>query len=88
MNIIPDILYDSIEEIILNDITYIDSKIFIEHNENRCINDNYYKYLDYLILKRRPVTNNYIVYQEPFTIPQFNKNCIVPKGPNGSDFMI
>ena len=53
MNIIPDILYDSIEEILLSDITYIDSRIFKENVENNIVNDNYYKYLDFLVLKRR-----------------------------------
>jgi hypothetical protein len=88
MNIIPDILYDSIEEILLSDITYIDSRIFKENVENNVVNDNYYKYLDFLVLKRRPTTNNYIVYQDIFTIPEFRPTVTLPNGPTGSDFMI
>jgi hypothetical protein len=88
MNIIPDILYDSIEEILLSDITYIDSRIFKENVGNNTVNDNYYKYLDFLVLKRRPTTNNYIVYQDVFTIPEFRPPVTLPNGPTGSDFMI
>lgn len=88
MNIIPENLFDSIEELILNDIMYVDSNIFQPYYENTIVGENYYKYLDYLVLKWRPMVNEYILYRDSFTLPTSNNVPLNQMFPNGADFMI
>lgn len=64
MSFVSNILIDSIEEIILDDISIIDSFQFRQFQTPSILDENIYKYLDYIVLKRRSLSNSYILYQE------------------------
>ena len=60
MNYISETLYDAIEELIFQDITYIDSSAF-SNSTLGTITDDLFKFLDHFLLYRRPETNNFVV---------------------------
>lgn len=60
MNYISDTIYDAIEELIFQDINYIDSSAF-SNSTLGTITDNLFKYIDHFLMYRRPETNNYVV---------------------------
>lgn len=60
MNFISDTIYDAIEELIFQDLTYIDSSMF-SNSTYGTLTDDIFKYIDHMLLYRRPETNNYVV---------------------------
>lgn len=82
--IITDSIYDALEELILDDISYIDSAIFSETTTGVLI-DNMFKYIDHLLMHRRTETPDYIVYSTG-TLPQmytYITNNNIPRGAYG-----
>lgn len=88
LTIIPDILFYNLDELILN-TTYITSNTF-KNTLHNYIPDNVYQYIDYLVLKRRPSTNDFIILND-FVVPKINsiqEFQIDSNYPKGSDLLI
>ena len=69
MNDISDTIYDAVEQIILDNLDYIDSRIFSEHT-NGILTDMLFKYIDFILTYRHTVANDRLVYTENENIPR------------------
>lgn len=65
---ITDSIYDALEELILDDITYIDSSAFSESTTGTIV-DSMFKYIDHLLMYRRPDTQDFVILPLG-TVPQ------------------
>lgn len=80
MSVVTDNIYDAIEELILDDITYIDSSAFNESTTGVLI-DSMYRYIDHLLMYRRTDTQDLIVVQTGTTPQLYLYNQIdAPRG--------
>lgn len=61
MSTLTDNIYDTLEELILEDIEYIDSAVFSE-SSNGVITDSMFKYIDHLLMHRRTETPDLVIY--------------------------
>lgn len=81
MNSVTDSIYDALEELILDDISYIDSAAFSESTTGVII-DSMFKYIDHLLMYRRTTTPDLVIVPSG-TIPQVYTYTPI-NGPRGA----
>lgn len=81
-NLVSDATLSTFEELVLGDLQYIDSRYFDSKSSYKVLNDYVFKYIDHLILNRRPSDNEYVLQINNInTVPSYRVSDII-KGAN------